>query len=123
MFAEELEHSARMSGCKLLQYQSTEETRENLNGEEEFGPAGHPPCSIERDAAARNNHVDVWMVVERRAPGVENRENANVSAQVLGIGCNRGHGFGRGLEQDVVDYGLVLIGDVGDFARQREHHM
>ena len=29
--------------------------------------------------------------------------------------------LGRGLEQDVVDHGLVLVGDVGDRRRQREH--
>ena len=32
-------------------------------------------------------------------------------------------GLRRGLEQQVVDDRLVLIGDVGDLRRQREHHM
>ena len=31
--------------------------------------------------------------------------------------------LGRGLEQEVVDHGLVLEGDVGDRGRQREHDM
>jgi hypothetical protein len=42
-------------------------------------------------------------------------------AEMFGIGRDGDHGLGGGLEQDVVDHGLVLIGDVGDFARQREH--
>src|SRR5258708_29970761 len=33
----------------------------------------------------------------------------------------RSHGLGRSLEQDVVDHGLVLVGDVSDLSRQREH--
>ena len=49
--------------------------------------------------------------------------DANASAEVLGVGSDGDHGLGRGREQDVVDRGLVLIGDVGDGRRQREHHM
>src|SRR5215831_4689363 len=76
--------------------------------------------SIKRDAATRHDHMDVWMVIERRAPGVENRKDADASTQVLGIGRDGDHGLGRGLEQDVVDHGLVVVGDVGDLGRQRE---
>src|SRR3954470_4152167 len=42
---------------------------------------------------------------------------------MFGIGCDGGHGLGRSLEQDAVDRGLILVGDVGDFSRQREHDM
>jgi len=34
--------------------------------------------------------MDVWMVIERRAPGVENGEDADASAEVLGIGRDGG---------------------------------
>jgi len=61
------------------------------------------------------------MVGERRAPGVKDGEDADAGAEVLGIGRDGDHGLGRGLEQDVVDHGLVLVGDVGDLGRQREH--
>lgn len=49
------------------------------------------------------------MVDERRAPGVEDGEDADAGAQVLGIGRDVDHGLSRGLEQDVVDHGLVLF--------------
>src|SRR5260221_13467005 len=39
------------------------------------------------------------------------------------IGGDRGQRLGRGFEQDVVDDGLVLIGDVADRRRQGEHHV
>jgi hypothetical protein len=47
--------------------------------------------------------------------------NADLGAEMLGIGRDRGHGLGRSLEQDVVDSRLVLVGDVGDLGRQREY--
>jgi hypothetical protein len=40
---------------------------------------------------------------------------------MLGIGCDGDEGLGGSLEQDVVDRGLVLIGDVSDLRRQRKH--
>src|SRR3984893_3498035 len=59
----------------------------------------------------------------RRAPGVEDGQDANASAEMLGIGCDGEHGLGGGLEQQVVDDSLVLIGDIGDPSRQGEHHV
>jgi hypothetical protein len=32
-------------------------------------------------------------------------------------------GLGRGLEQEIVDYRLVLVGDIGDGRWQREDHV
>ena len=41
-------------------------------------------------------------------------------AEMLGIGRDRDQCLGRGLEQEIVDRRLFLIGDVG---RQRDHHV
>jgi hypothetical protein len=49
--------------------------------------------------------------------------DADPGAQMLRIGGDRQHGLGRDLEQQIVEDGLVLVGDVGDGRRQREHHM
>jgi hypothetical protein len=54
---------------------------------------------------------------------MEHRGEADAGAEMLGIGRDREHGLGGGLEQEVVDHGLVLIGDIGDPARQREDDM
>ena len=61
------------------------------------------------------------VVRHRRSPGVQHGKNADACAEALGIGRDREHGLGRCLEQQVVDHGLVLVGDVGDRRRQREH--
>src|SRR6266852_456455 len=98
-----------MRGGKLLQEEPSEQAREHAYGEEEAGPAGDPALAIKRDAAARHNHVDMRMVGERRAPGVEDGEDADAGAEVFGIGRDGDQGLGRGLEQDVVDRGLVVV--------------
>jgi len=65
----------------------------------------------------------VRVLGHRRAPGVQHRGESDASAEMFGIGRDREHGLGGGLEQEVVDHRLVLIGDVGDPVRQREDDM
>ena len=55
-----------------------------------------------------------------RAPGVEHRRDGDLGSQMLRVGGDREHGLGRGLEQQIVDHPLVLVGDVADWRRQRE---
>ena len=43
--------------------------------------------------------------------------------RVFGIGRDRDHRFGGGLEHKVANHGLVLVGDVADRRLQREDHM
>ena len=63
------------------------------------------------------------MMGESGAPGVQHGGDADAGAQMLGVGRNRDQRLGRGLEQQIVDHRLVLVGDIGDGGRQREHHM
>ncbi len=73
------------------------------------------------DAAAGHDHVDVRMMGQRRAPCVKHRGDADPGAEVPGVGGNREHCIGRGLEQQVIDQRLVVEGDRGDLGRQGEH--
>ena len=123
MIAEELQVAGLVGGDQLLQEQPPEQAREHAHRQEEAGPARHPALAVERDAAARHDHVDVRMMGHGRAPGMEHRGDADAGAEMLGVGRDGGQGLGRGLEQQVVDDGLVLVGDVGDGRRQREHDM
>ena len=47
--------------------------------------------------------------------------DSDPGTEVLGVGGDRDQRLGRSLEQEVVDDGLVLVGDIGDRRRQREH--
>jgi hypothetical protein len=49
--------------------------------------------------------------------------DADLRAEVLGIGGNRQHGIRRGLEQKRVDDGLVLVSDGSDLGGQRKDGM
>ena len=46
---------------------------------------------------------------------------ADLGAEALGIGRNRAHCLRGSLEQEIVDDGLVLVGDGGNPRRQREY--
>ena len=123
MIAEELQAAGVVGGGELLQEQPPEQPREHAHGEEEAGPAGYPALAVQRDAAARHDDVDVRMMRERRAPGVQHGGEADPGAEVLRVGGDGDERLGRGLEQDIVDHGLVLVGDVADRRRQREDHV
>ena len=61
------------------------------------------------------------VLAHRGAPGVEHRGEADLDAEAPGIGRNRAHGLRGSLEQEIVDDGLVLVGDGGNPRRQREN--
>ena len=54
------------------------------------------------------------MVDERLAPDVEDGEVADLGAEVARIGGDRAQRVGDGLEEETVDDGLVVGGDLGD---------
>src|ERR1700758_1757738 len=118
IIAEELQLAGGMSGGELVQEQSSKQLRQHAYRKEKIRAASDPAVAVERESAARDDHVDVRMVGERRAPGLENGEEAEAGTEVLGIGWDRQHGLRGGFEQQVVDHGLVLISDIGDPARQ-----
>ena len=60
------------------------------------------------------------MMGQRRAPGVEHGGEADARAEMLRVGGDGGQRLGGGLEQEVVDGGLVLERDGADRRRQGE---
>ena len=54
------------------------------------------------------------MMDERLAPGVEDGEEADLGAEVAWVGSDRAERLGGGPEEETVDDGLVLGGDLGD---------
>ncbi len=54
---------------------------------------------------------------------MQHGRNADPGTKALGIGGDLDGGFGRGLEQDAVERGLVLISKGGDGRGQRVDHM
>jgi hypothetical protein len=60
---------------------------------------------------------------ESGTPGVQYRDEAGAGAKMLEIGPNCQRGLGRDLEQQIVDHGFILIGDIAELGRQRVDHM
>jgi hypothetical protein len=65
MIAEELQVAGLVCREQPLQEQPAEQARQHAHRQEEAGAARHPALAIERDAAARHDHVDVRMMGER----------------------------------------------------------
>ena len=105
---------------QTIEKQAAEQAREHAHGQEEAGLAGDPARPVRRQAAARNDNVDMRMMGERRAPGVEDGSKADARAQMLGISRDRRQRLGGDPEQQVVDDGLVLEPDRADRRRQGE---
>ena len=58
-----------------------------------------------------------------RAPGVQDTGDTELCTDVLGVSGDGEYGLSRCLEQQVVDHGLVVTGDIGDLSRHGEYHM
>src|SRR5271157_463433 len=69
--AEEGEAAGRVQGFEAVEKEPAEETRQHTHRQEEAGLAGDPARTVRRQAAAGNDDVDVRMVGQRRAPGVQ----------------------------------------------------
>src|ERR1019366_2715106 len=85
--------------------------RESTRTEEEPRLARHPPVGIEGEAAAGYDAVNVRMMSQRRAPGMQHEGRADPGAQMRRIGGDRAQGLGGEVEQQCIENLLVGIGD------------
>src|SRR5262249_37540981 len=67
--------------------------------------------------------MGVRMMGQCRSPGGQHGSEPNARAEVLGGGRDDDQGVGSGLEQEIIEDRLVLIGDVGDRSGQGEDDM
>ena len=86
---------------QLLQPQPPEQFREH--GQEEVRLRADQLRAINREPAARHDHVHVRVMRHRRAPRVQHRRNADRGTQMLLVGGDSQHRLVAGLEQGVVD--------------------
>lgn len=103
-----------------VQKQASEQPRQNPHMQEETGAAGDPAGAVGRQSAARDDHVDVGMMGQRRAPAVQHAGHADTGAKAFGVGGDGHDRFGRGTEQQVIHRLLVPERDLRDPGRQGE---
>ena len=103
-----------------LEEQAAKQARQHPHMQEEPWATGNPTGAVRRQTPAGDDHVDMGMVGQRRAPGVQDAGHADPCAEALGVGRDRHHRLGGRLEQQVVHRLLVPVGDAGDLGRQSE---
>jgi hypothetical protein len=67
--------------------------------------------------------MQVGMKEEILSPTVEHGEEADLGAEMFGIGSDGGQGLGCGSEQNAVDESFVLVSNGGDWFGQGEDDM
>src|SRR5919106_732950 len=67
--------------------------------------------------------MQVRMKHQVRSPTVKDREETDLSAEVLRIGCDGGHGFCHHAKENAVDHLLVLKGNRSNLFGHRENEM
>ena len=67
--------------------------------------------------------MQVGMEQQVLSPTVEDGEEADLGAQMLGIGGDGLQRFGGGAEENAIDHLLVLVGDRGNLFRHRKDDM
>jgi hypothetical protein len=106
-----------IDGClQGLQEEPAIEARQHFDRQEEAGSAANPSGTVGRRPAARHDTVDMGMMVEVLAPGVQNGDQPDLGAEMLGVAGDNPQRLRRRLEQDGVDDGLVLEGDLANSA-------
>ena len=68
----------------------------------------HPVVVIARQAAGGNDAVNVGMMLQLLVPGVEDAEEANLGAKMLGVRRDFDECLGAAAEQQTVDHLFVL---------------
>ncbi len=95
----------------VVEKQAPEQPREHPHGQEESRLAADPARAIGRQPPAGHHDVHVGVMQQVLPPSVQDGEEADLGAQVLGIGGDGAQRLGTGVEQDVVEHLLVLVGE------------
>jgi len=120
----ELELSRSVSLLEGFQELAAEDFAEHPLGKKEAGIARvHPVCVIARQAAGGHDAVSVGMMLQLLIPGVQNAEEANLSAEALGVRGDFDQGLGAATEQQPVDRFFVLQGQRSQLVGERKHDM
>jgi hypothetical protein len=106
--AEEVELSAVEGGLQGVEKEAAEQTGEDADWEEEVRTAADPAGTVRAKPAARDGAMDVRMIEQVLAPGVEDGEEAEIGSQVFRVAREGEQGLGNGAQEDAVNHAWVL---------------
>jgi len=108
---------------ELFTEEAAKETRENSHGEKEVLTTTDPALTVEGETAAGDHAMQVWVMEQILAPGMEHGQKADLGAEVFGIKGNSGERLRSGRKENVVDGALVLQGEMGQLLRECKDNM
>jgi hypothetical protein len=92
------------SGQKL----SAEEPAQESNGKKESVSTAHPALFIQAQSSARNDTVEMRVVMKVLTPGVENGETGDLRPEMLRVSAESQQSLGNGTKEHPVDDAAVL---------------
>ena len=105
---------------KGRQVLAAEDRREGADREEEAGGRGDPASPVPTERAPGDDTVQMQVLGEILAPGMEDGRAADVTAEVARIAAKGGQRGGDGAEQERVDHAGIALGERVQGMRQRE---
>ena len=100
-----------------------EQGRQDPDGDEKPFSGGDPTGSVRGESAPGDNAMDMGMVPEVLAPGVQNPDTADLCAEMFRVLSKLRKGFGDRTEEKIVQ-DLAVQGDQGmEFGGESEDHM
>src|SRR5271157_6341852 len=87
------EPGARVDVVEVMQEQAAEHPRQHPDRKEEPWPAGDPALPVWRNAAARDEKVNMRMVQQILSPRVQHAEETDLRAEMLRIGGDGAQGL------------------------------
>lgn len=99
---EELKLPPVVGRAQLFEKQPPEQPRQNPHGQKEVRPKGDPSGLVGRQSAAWYDAVDMRVILQVLAPGVQYRNEANLCAEMPGIGGKPAQRLGDGAKQDSI---------------------
>jgi hypothetical protein len=90
---EEVQPSGGDGLFQVVQEAAPEYLRQHPDREKEPRPTGDPPFSVGRDAAARDEKMNVRVMQEVLSPGVQHTEETDLRTQMFRISGDRAQRF------------------------------
>src|SRR5215208_2213698 len=107
-----------------MQILAPKQRREHPDGQEEIRAGrADPPPPVQRQPAARDDAVQVRVLGQLLAPGMEDREKSDSSPQLLRVGGDLQQRLLGTAEQQVVEHPLVAPDQIVELGRKSEDHV
>ena len=118
----ELEFPRRESLPQCFDELATEDLAENcFRDKEVVTPGTNPLRVIRRETASRNDAVNMGMMLQFLVPGMQDAEESDFSAEMLGVSGDLDQRLGAEAEQQTIHHFLVLQGQRRQFVWEREN--